>query len=134
MKQTDDYYEVARKRVKEKKAFYGHLSAYLSTSVFLLLLNLLTSPGEWWFFYPILGWGIGIAIHFFSVFGFTSMGLGTPEWEEREMEKEMKRMQASRSRRHSTTPKPERLDLDDHLELKEVKKEKAGQYSEEDLV
>ena len=33
----------------------------------LLLINHFT-PGTWWFQWPLLGWGIGLAFHFKAVF------------------------------------------------------------------
>ena len=32
----------------------------------LLAINLLSSPGHWWFYWPMLGWGIGLAAHDFA--------------------------------------------------------------------
>ena len=28
----------------------------------------MTSPGRWWFFWPLIGWGIAVAFHGASVF------------------------------------------------------------------
>lgn len=70
----------AKKRVKELKAFYGHLATYLAVNLFLLGLNLITSPGVLWFMFPAMGWGIGLAIHASQVF-WTSK-----DWEERKIQ------------------------------------------------
>lgn len=61
--QNDDSYYVAKKRVEEIKGFYGNLIAYILVNVGLLAINLLTSPEYLWFFWPLLGWGIGVAVH-----------------------------------------------------------------------
>lgn len=87
----DSYrYERARRRVRQLREFYTHLTVYLLVNAGLFLLNLLTSPSELWFQWPLLGWGIGVAIHALVVFG-AGRWLG-PEWEERQghrlMEKE----------------------------------------------
>jgi len=126
-------YKLAAKRVKEKKAFYRHLSVYLVMSVFFFLVNYLSSPGVWWFYWPMLGWGIGVAMQYVKVFGLTSAGIGTPEWEKRQMEKEMERLGATRPVLKSGK-QDDKLDLDEHLQLKEVKTEKAARYNNEDLV
>jgi hypothetical protein len=76
-------YERARKRVEELKGFYGHLLAYIVINVFLLVVNYLTSPGHYWFQWPLFGWGIGLAIHAATVF-FPSMFWGH-DWEERKI-------------------------------------------------
>ncbi|MBE9046807.1 2TM domain-containing protein [Pleurocapsales cyanobacterium LEGE 10410] len=35
---------------------------YLTVSVFLVLLNLATTPRDFWSIYPVLGWGLGVSI------------------------------------------------------------------------
>jgi len=37
----------------------------------------------WWFYWPLLGWGIALAAHAYRVFGLSSR-FG-PEWEERKV-------------------------------------------------
>jgi hypothetical protein len=73
----------ARKRVKELKGFYSHASIFAVINLFLIVLNLLTSPGEFWAIWPLLGWGVGLASHMVSVFGF--FGFGGKDWEERKI-------------------------------------------------
>lgn len=128
----NEQYQQARKRVKEKKKFYNHLSVYLVMGGFFFGVNYFSSPGIWWFYWPMLGWGIGLAMQYLKVFGLTAAGIGTKEWEEREIEKEMGKMAPPPPRLQER----ESLDLDDHLQLKEIKKEKAeaGRYRDEDLV
>jgi len=60
----------AEKRVQEEKGFYSHLTTYCLVILGLFILNQLTSSEQWWY-WPALGWGIGIAAHFSSTFGFT---------------------------------------------------------------
>lgn len=121
-------YEKAQKRVKAKKDFYKHFNSYVSVGIFFLLLNIVTSYGDWWFFYPMMGWGIGLAIHFLSVFGMPGMEHGAEGWEERAIEKEMEKMKrkgGSGSREEEEEP----------LELKELAKQKRGKnWDEQDLV
>ena len=78
-------YERARKRVEAIKGFYIHLLIYLFVNAGLLLINVLTSPVSWWFYWPLLGWGIGLAVHAIGVFGVGNW-FGQ-EWEEREIRK-----------------------------------------------
>ena len=48
---------------KEKlRHFRRHLGTYLVMSLFFFVLNAITSPGQWWFYWPMLGWGIGVAM------------------------------------------------------------------------
>ncbi len=53
-----------KKRLLRRKAhFHRHLWSYLIVIGALLLINFLT-PGPWWFQWPALGWGIGLAFNF----------------------------------------------------------------------
>ncbi|KAA0129866.1 histidine kinase [Chryseobacterium sp. SN22] len=65
----NESYERAQKRVKEIKSFYGNLVSYCLIIPFLIIVNIITSPGDLWFIYPMLGWGIGLAAHGMGVFG-----------------------------------------------------------------
>lgn len=76
-------YEKAAKRVKELKGFYGNLTSYCLVIPFLLALNLLTAPQHLWFYWPMLGLGIGIVAHAVNVFGIGK------EWEERKIKELM---------------------------------------------
>lgn len=57
----------ARKRADDLRGFTRHLGSFLSVALFFFLLNLVTDPGNWWFFWPLLVWGIGLAIHGWNV-------------------------------------------------------------------
>jgi len=82
-------YEKVRKRVREIKGFYSHLATYILINIFFLILNLLTSEGEYWFHWPLFGWGIGLVIHGLSVFGIP--GLFGPDWEEKKIRQMMEK-------------------------------------------
>ncbi|WP_394660162.1 2TM domain-containing protein, partial [uncultured Chryseobacterium sp.] len=86
---SDKAYERAQKRVKELKSFYGNLTSYCIVIPSLVIINLITSPDDLWFYYPMLGWGIGIAAH-----GISAFGIGK-RWEEKKireiLEKQHKR-------------------------------------------
>ena len=110
---ANDPYKIARKRVKAKKDFYIHLVVYICVNAFLFSINMLTSPGHYWFIYPLLGWGVSIAIQFFTVFGIN--GRLNENWEEREIEKELRKMKKPADDHFENKPEEE-------LELKEFKK------------
>lgn len=90
-----ELYRKAEKRVKEIKEFYTHAGVYVVINTGLFLINMLTSPGIWWFYWPAVGWGIGLVIHGFTVFGLGAF-LG-PEWEERKI-KELVEKEKSRQK------------------------------------
>jgi len=45
------------------RGFYLHLLGYVLINAFLLAVNVLTSRGNWWFQWPLIVWGIGVAAH-----------------------------------------------------------------------
>ena len=54
---------LAERRAGARLGFYRHLAVYLGVNALLLVINLLTSPGTLWFYWPLLGWGVAIAAH-----------------------------------------------------------------------
>ena len=58
------------KRVEAKLGFYNHLIVYLIIMAALLAINLMTTPHNLWFVWPLVGWGVGILFHLFGVFVF----------------------------------------------------------------
>ncbi|MBU4538834.1 MAG: 2TM domain-containing protein [Weeksellaceae bacterium] len=79
--QESQAYERAAKRVKELKGFYANLMSYCLVIPFLIFVNLYTSPKHIWFWWPMLGWGIGLASHGLQVFGIGR------NWEEKQIQK-----------------------------------------------
>jgi hypothetical protein len=53
----------ARERIltRRRAAFFSHLWAFVAVQLFLLAINLLTSPDYLWFLFPLLGWGLGLS-------------------------------------------------------------------------
>ncbi|MDQ0592269.1 hypothetical protein QFZ37_000638 [Chryseobacterium ginsenosidimutans] len=62
-------YRKATRRVKELKGFYGNLTSYCLVIPFLMVINLTTDSRHLWFFWPMLGWGMGLAAHAINTFG-----------------------------------------------------------------
>ncbi len=75
---------IQKKRVEEIKGFYGHLTSYIGVMLFIGFLNLKYSPEHIWFYWPMLGWGIGLFFHGAKVFDMLSF-LGK-DWEERKIQ------------------------------------------------
>jgi hypothetical protein len=48
--------------------FFFHFSAFVLVNVILIAVNLLLTPDKIWFYWPLLGWGIGILAHGLSVY------------------------------------------------------------------
>ena len=70
----------AKKRVQALKGFYGNLTSYCIIIPALIFINLTFSPQFQWFWFSLIGWGIGLSIHAFTVFGYGY------NWEERKIQ------------------------------------------------
>ena len=86
--QVQQRYDRARARVQAVKGFYLHGVAFVVVNIALFALNALLGEG-WWFYWPLIGWGIGLGLHGFSVFGFGGGGPWGREWEERKTQEIM---------------------------------------------
>ncbi|MFC2112664.1 2TM domain-containing protein [Bacteroidota bacterium] len=71
-------YHEAKQLVEEIKGFYFHFISYIVVNAVLVVIILLTSPEYFWLIWPIIGWGVGLVIHAFSVFS----NLLGKKWEE----------------------------------------------------
>jgi hypothetical protein len=90
----DRLYRRAKARVEELKGFYVHLMVYVVVNAGLVAINLLTTPGSYWFYWPLIGWGIGLIIHGLMVFGGGLFGSAWEERKVRELMDEERRKQA----------------------------------------
>jgi len=81
-------YKRAKQRVEELRGFYTHLVVYLTVNLILFLINLVSSPQSFWFYWVTLFWGIGILFHGLGVFVLEGKLLGR-EWEERKIKEIM---------------------------------------------
>ena len=84
--EQERYYQ-AKKRVEEISGFYVNLIAYIVFNVFFLILNLVTSPNELWFYLPLVGWGVGVLFHGMKVFNYAPFL--SKDWEERKIKELM---------------------------------------------
>jgi len=87
---NDEKYEEAKKRVKELKGFYRNLITYVAVNILLIVINLITSPDNLWFYWVTIFWGIGIVLHTSKVFILKGKFLGK-EWEEKKIKKIMEK-------------------------------------------
>ena len=93
--QEEERYFQAKKRVEEIKGFYGNLISYIAVNIGLMVVNLLTSPNYLWFFWPLLGWGIGVFFHEMKVFNF--MPFFGKDWEEKKIKEYMEKEEKSKN-------------------------------------
>lgn len=70
----EEFYKIAKKRIKKKKDFYGHLGAYMGVNILLIFVWALSDVGPDigypWFIWPLGGWGVFVLWHFLDVFVF----------------------------------------------------------------
>lgn len=93
--QFDDRYIRARKRVEEMKEFYYSLISYCIVIPFLIFIWFRYTPHTiQWFWFPMLGWGMGLAFHAYKV--YVNDGVLGNGWEKRKIEKFMREEEEQR--------------------------------------
>ena len=85
-----ELYSRAEKRVDEKMGFYRHLYSFIAVNIILIIINVLFSRGEWWFYWVTLFWGIGLVSHYLKTFVFFEKF--DEEYRDQMIEKEMEKM------------------------------------------
>ncbi len=80
-------YVRAVERVEKLKEFYQNLASYLVIIPFLIFINLYFTPRFQWFWFPMIGWGIGIIFHWLEANNY-NIFLGK-NWEEKKIKEIM---------------------------------------------
>ncbi|MFY0631292.1 MAG: 2TM domain-containing protein [Flavobacteriaceae bacterium] len=80
-------YVRAVERVEKLKEFYQNLASYVIIIPFLVFINLRFSPQFHWFWFPMIGWGIGVLFHWLEANNY-NVFLGK-NWEEKKIKKMM---------------------------------------------
>lgn len=76
-------YERAKKKAKTLRSFYFNLMAYCIVIPILVFVNLTYSPEFQWFWFSMLGWGMGVLAHAMEAFDFNPI-LGK-NWQEKKL-------------------------------------------------
>jgi cobalamin biosynthesis protein CobD/CbiB len=87
-----EIYEEAKRRVKKKREFYGHLGAYVLVNVVLVVVWALSYRGYLWFLWPLGIWGVFVLWNFIDVFVLS----GRAQSEKAAIEKEAERIKKER--------------------------------------
>ena len=119
----EEKYRIAQRKVARTKKFYKHLSAWMFTSIFLMILFFILRMPPWITLVVVAGWGIGVATEAVEVFGFPGMG---ENWEERKIREELDRM--NRHDEHHDVPIDEQT-----LDLPELRKAEK-KWNDSDIV
>lgn len=111
-----DEREARDKILKARRAgLAAHAWAYAGVNLFLVALNLLTTPSILWFVFPLLGWGLGLFFH-------ARAGL-SKEVSPKAIRREVDRVNKERRKERK------RLEEERRAEEKERKKKREGERS-----
>lgn len=88
MDENQDYAK-AKNRVHAIRGFYTHLIVFAIVNLVLFLINLFNRSSGWWFYWPLIGWGIGIIIQAYHT--FIPGGLLGSKWEEKKIREYMEK-------------------------------------------
>jgi hypothetical protein len=84
-------YTNAKGRAEAKYGFLTHAGVFVAVMALLILIDLLTTPGEYWFVWPLLGWGFAVALHGARVFLFPGRSEAIEAMTERELRRSPER-------------------------------------------
>jgi 2TM domain len=87
--EMDRVLEDARRYVRRKRIFYSVLGIWLALSLMWFAIDMLDDSSSTWFYWPMLGTGLGVAVT-----GIVLLGLGGVfglDWERREIERYVRR-------------------------------------------
>jgi hypothetical protein len=89
METTDEAREDARRHVRRKRIFYTVLAIWIALCLMWFAIDMLDDSSSIWFYWPMLGTGIVVAITGLVLLGIG--GLFGADWERREMDKYLRR-------------------------------------------
>ncbi len=86
----DSEFRRAEKIADGKIKFYYHLCSYIVVNIILIIVNVVTTYGYWWFYWVTIFWGIAILVQFLKAFVLNSKMNG--DYRDSLIEKEMEKM------------------------------------------
>ncbi len=129
-------YEKARARVEQKKSFYLQLVSYLfilivGGIVFANPFTPLLAVIKFWFYWIMFACGVSMMLRYFRLFGLPEIVEDLlsvfSNWEEKAIQKEMKRLQKAQREEENTAP-------EEKLNLREMQTLKPNAIEDSDLV
>jgi hypothetical protein len=81
--------EEARRYVRRKRILYTVVGIWLAFCLMWFTIDMLDDSSSFWFYWPMLGTGIGVAITAIVLLGIG--GLFGVDWERREMDRYLRR-------------------------------------------
>jgi 2TM domain-containing protein len=62
--------EAELRAIEGRRGFYVHAAVYVLVNILLIVINLVFVPQFLWFFFPFIGWGIGLVMHYLFAIRF----------------------------------------------------------------
>jgi 4-hydroxybenzoate polyprenyltransferase len=81
--------EEARRYVRRKRIFFTVLAIWIALSLMWFFIDMRDDSSSVWFYWPMLGTGVGVAITGIVLLGIG--GLFGADWERREIDKYLRR-------------------------------------------
>lgn len=96
----DEIEQLARKRAGAKLGWYVHAAAFVVVNLAVFAMSRYAFGNRPWSVFPLLGWGLGLALHGISVFVLgTGSGL-----RERMVQREREALQREQVQKHDSRP------------------------------
>ena len=105
MDNREEKYDEAKLRANAIKAFYIHVIIFVCINAFLIVLNLIVSRSQIWFYWSLLGWGVGLLAHALGVFAFG--GVFIKDWEQRKAKQILEVKESKEAEKIAKQEKPE---------------------------
>jgi hypothetical protein len=86
---SNDALEEARRYVRRKRIFFTVLAIWIALSLMWFLIDMRDDSSSIWFYWPMLGTGVAVAITGIVLLGVG--GLFGADWERREVDKYLRR-------------------------------------------
>lgn len=94
----DERYQRAKARVRKIRSFYNNVITFVLVNILLMVINLIFSPRDLWFYWVTAIWGVVLLIQGINTFTIREQFLGDA-WEEKKIDEYLEK-EKQRSRKH----------------------------------
>jgi Na+/melibiose symporter-like transporter len=94
--EEDERFKRAQTRVRRIRGFYSNVITFVLVNLLLLIINLITSPHNLWFYWVTLIWGVILIIQAINLFTIRDHFLGE-EWEKKKIQDLMEKEKNKKS-------------------------------------
>ncbi|MEN0050983.1 MAG: 2TM domain-containing protein [Bacteroidota bacterium] len=125
----EELYKKAKKKVEAKVSFYTCCIVFFFVTIVLLMLGSYLPEISFWLKLPIPIFIMVLTILYLTAFGLPTSSTLSEDWQEREIEKEMKKLYQQQK---TQLPPLEELSETESLELKELERLREKKENWED--